>query len=393
MIQLNEQLQTQKERSSSFSKGVISSHLQQLGYPKKSIDNFNRCGQLTGEYIRVDCGCGTVHKELTYHCSLRTCPTCSKIRKRRIFKEYYPLINNLEISKKRFLYFLTISPRNYDENFSIEVKEKKKVRIIQKKGKKKGRYVERWINSGNKKTIYGVEAGMEHIKRSFDNFIRNKYISEQLFERDENGKIKKGGGFYVIETKTINKFNEAKGYHIHLHALIYGRWLDNRIRGKCNKCKQSLIKSNSGGQSFYCANKKCNNKIERSEIRSYSKIQEIYENISGRTARMDIGRLKNNAKLLNYVLKYVSANKDEFSNEIEFAKYIKAINKKKLINKFGNFYNNPESKKKKEIIKNFIKKKYVCYVCHQDIYYTFGRELEKYVNENKKPPYNINNYL
>ena len=90
-----------------------------------------KCGTMSGFSVVKSCDCGKEVIPLTYHCSLRTCSNCSKIRKRRISRKYLPFLQKVHQDRKNFLYFLTISPRNYEN----------------------------------------LEEGMDHIKKSFSKFI------------------------------------------------------------------------------------------------------------------------------------------------------------------------------------------------------------------------------
>ena len=109
-----------------------------------------RCGVKSGFDILVRCGCETKIIEVTHHCSLRTCKNCSKIRKRRISRKYFPSLNSLAQNRKYFMYFLTISPKNYKD----------------------------------------LNYGLSHIKKSFSKFLRHLYIKDRI-----------KAGLYVIETK------------------------------------------------------------------------------------------------------------------------------------------------------------------------------------------------
>src|SRR3989344_2671177 len=67
-------------------------------------------------YIARKCACGTITIPLKYKCSLRICPKCSGIRREKIFRQYYPLFQNLIKqfpSQKYNVNFLTINPPNF----------------------------------------------------------------------------------------------------------------------------------------------------------------------------------------------------------------------------------------------------------------------------------------
>jgi hypothetical protein len=143
-------MSSSRAEGSLFSNSVITSHLLELGYPKKSIDSMEKCGKETGFKFIKNCGCDTQIIRATHHCSLRTCESCAKIRKRRTINKYLPHLEGIYQTRRDFLYFLTISPENYSN----------------------------------------LEEGLEHIKKSWSKFIRHDYIKKRI-----------KGGFYVIETK------------------------------------------------------------------------------------------------------------------------------------------------------------------------------------------------
>ena len=99
-----------------FSSSAISLHLASLGYPQKSINSMNKCQETNGDFVVSYCDCGKmdgVHA-LKHWCNLRTCLYCSKKRQRRIRRQYLSHLESLPVSRRTFLYFLTISPQNYD---------------------------------------------------------------------------------------------------------------------------------------------------------------------------------------------------------------------------------------------------------------------------------------
>jgi hypothetical protein len=60
--------------------------------------------------------------------------------------------------------------------------------------------------------------------------------------------------------------------------------------------------------------------------------------VSGRACHIDIKQISTHDDLLSYMLKYVSANKDDFASIENIALYIKESYKKRLITTFGIFY-------------------------------------------------------
>lgn len=311
---------SQRAEGSLFSTRVISSHLKLLGYPQRSIDSMLKCGSYTGDIIFGNCNCKVDVIPLKHKCSLRTCSSCSKKRKRKFSKKYLPFLKNLAQDKKYFIYFLTISPQNYST----------------------------------------MEEGFSHLRKSFSKFLRHKYIKDRL-----------KGGFYVIETK-----GKEGNYNIHLHILCYGRFLDNRIRGKCLDCGQNLIKYNYNGKNYFCASRTCNS----SKVIFYqdSKLVSLFKQSSKRPCNVHISRQGSPQYSLNYMLKYISSNKDDFSSSLDIAKYIFLTRKRKLVNSFGCFFG-----------VKFQKPVYFCQSCNSKIYFVFDISFVNcYLNSSSKPPPN-----
>jgi hypothetical protein len=277
---MEQQIQKIAKRST-FSNSAISSHLYKLSYPEKSINSMLKCGEENGSFIYKSCNCGQEVINLSHKCNLRTCPTCSKTRKRRIRRQYLPFFKNLAQNRTYFLYFLTISPKNYDN----------------------------------------LAEGIAHVKKSFSKFLRLKYIRERV-----------KAGLYVIESKKGDK-----GWNVHIHAIIYGRYLDVRARGLCLDCNQNLLKKDHISNKFYCANRKCNS--QNVILKEKSGIIGLFEKSAKRPANIHISRLSSSSFALNYMLKYISANKEDFQTPEDMAEYIFVTHKKKLINTFGLFYN------------------------------------------------------
>ncbi|MFA5174313.1 MAG: protein rep [Candidatus Pacearchaeota archaeon] len=253
-----------------------------------------KCGETTGFNALMHCGCKTQVIHFTHHCCLRTCPSCSKIRKRRIRNKYLPFLSGLHQDRKYFLYFLTISPKNYEN----------------------------------------LEDGLDHIKKSFSKFLRHKYIKERI-----------KAGLYVIETK-----GTEGNWNIHMHTIIYGRYIDNKIRNNKN-----------------------------------SKIVDLFRESSGREVNIHISKQNSTKFTLNYMCKYISANKDDFETELDLAKYIFQTRKRRLIHTFGEFYK----------IKIQIKKQ-ICPHCNQPIEYIIDIEVVRVFEENilkSKPPPDLMDWM
>lgn len=318
-----------RAEGSLFSNNVISEHLIEhlikLGHPETSISSMKRCGFSSGFMVVSECSnCGFRNFELKYHCCLRTCPDCSKLRKRRLRLKYLPYLKDFLIDRNRNqLYFLTISPLNYGD----------------------------------------FKEGLENIKKSFKKFIRTKYIKERI-----------KAGLFVIETT-----NTGKKWNIHIHCILYGRRLDNQIRGKCLDCGQNLLKFDYNNKRYYCSNRKCNSLNVKHK--QDSKIVQIFKKCSKRDVNIHISRQSSKEHTLNYMLKYISANKYDFSSEEDFAKYIYYTRKQRLVSTFGLFF---KFKAKKPQCH--------CFKCGSPIQYLVDWEISELLKENikkenvKKPP-------
>lgn len=289
---MSSQTQTYSERPDKaegllLTNTAITSHLKEIDYPG-SIDSILRCGKSTGyEYI-WSCGCETKILDAKYACNLRTCPNCAQKRKRRLKKAYLPQLKKYSNNPRarESLKLLTISPLNYQ----------------------------------------GLREGLEDLKRSLSKFFRRKYCKDRI-----------KGGIYVRETRNVNRYGEQKGWNIHIHIIAYCGYLDNRIRGCCNKCKQNLIKKDRDKGHFYCGNSKCGS-LDVEVKNKDSRLVREFLAASGRACHIDIKQISTHDHLLSYMLKYVSANKDDFASIEDMALYIKESYKKRLITTFGIFY-------------------------------------------------------
>ncbi|MDD5178506.1 MAG: protein rep [Candidatus Nanoarchaeia archaeon] len=302
----------------------LSEELFILGYPTKSINSMLKCGQKTEyKYLR-ECNCKIEARYMTYRCNLRTCPVCSNTRKRKLRQKFIPFLNSLDVDRNNNqLYFLTISPKNY-ENF-------------------------KW--------------GLEHLQRSFIKFLKSKYIKDRI-----------KGALYVLEAK-----NMGKGWNIHIHAIIYGRRLDNRLRGKCLNCGQNLLKFDYNSKDYYCANHKCNSK--NVIIKKDSNLVSLFKKISGREVNINVQSQHTREFTLNYMLKYISANKDEFASLNILARYIYNTRKRKLINSIGIF--NDKDLREKYLLKKPV---YHCPDCNSIIKYTFDSSFSNLISKLESGP-------
>lgn len=309
----SKQLQIEGEPASpSLVLNAISSHLLDLGHPLKSVNSMLRCGSYNGHLMEKKCGCGSELIPTTHRCNLRTCPSCAKTRKRRIFARFLPFFKKYKTSKGEFFQFLTINPPNYDN----------------------------------------LEEGFEHIRKSFSKFLRRKYIKERI-----------KAGFYVLETKQ----NENGSWNLHLHAVIYGRWLDYRIRGRCLECGQNLLRYDKFKERFHCANRKCGSlNVMR---KKGTRLVREWEDSSSTTAHVYGERLKSIHGAVSYLTKYVAVDKTTFLGDRDTAIYIKATAHKKLITGFGQFFKDKLGK---------IKINWECRQCGEQVEFYFDLEISYY---------------
>mgnify|MGYP003969922153 CR=1 FL=1 len=337
---LSSQIQIQ---TSEIDLDLVSKELSDLGYPLSSIESMNKCGKPTGFNYTRTCKCTGEVIAGTWACNLRTCLPCSLKRKKKIRKSYMPLLNGVKEDRTYSLEFLTVSPENFVD----------------------------------------LEFGLQTVRKSFSKWLRLKYVKDRL-----------KGGIYGLEAK-----KSADGsWNVHIHAIIFSRFLDNRIRGKCLDCGQNYLKKDSVTGNFYCASRQCNStnvlfrkKTERSHTYSTevqdSTIVSLFKKTSGLNVHIDIKRLtyqyrnhKTDIKYtLNYLLKYISTSKEEFTSAKDMALFIKANYKKKLITKFGSFF----AMKPAKLV-------YTCKTCGGEITYESDYALVKLytreVTDCKPPP-------
>jgi len=283
---------------------AVCSHLRELGYPEKSISSMLRCGQSSGFYMIKKCGCGVSLFPLIHHCNLRTCPACAKLHRRRVFARFLPFFNKFKVDKANFFQFLTISPPNYST----------------------------------------LEEGFSHIRKSWSKFIRRDYIKDRI-----------KAGFYVLETTQA----DDGSYHIHIHCVMYGRWIDYRLRGKCLDCGQNLIKYDKSSMKYYCGSRRCNS----FNVVVYDDTKVAREwNASAKTLAVRIygKRVDSIYGAVDYLTKYLSVNEADFLSEKDMASYIFNTHKRKLINAFGLFHS---IKMDKPVC--------ICCKCHQEIEFIY----------------------
>ena len=332
----------------------ISSHLREHGYPEKALNVIEKCGEPANNFIMASCGCGTFPIELNHSCNKPFCPNCSKKRKRRIRRRLLPFLNYHKNGSMYQWRFLTISPENYSNDFVYTKK-------FPKRKTKKG-IVDKGII-----TFSGYEAGKYHLRDSFNKFIRRKYIKEgdRIY-----------GGFSVIEVT-----NKEKGWHLHIHSIVYSRYLDNTYRGCCEHCGQNYLKWSREEERFYCANRKCL-KPYGGIIRT-SRLQIEFEASSGRKCQqIDISPVRSQSSLLNYVLKYISVVKDSFTNIDDFTFYLSKSYGDRQINAFGKFYDFKFQIKQY----SFLSTPFRCPKCGEVVKFSFDSDVNKILRGEYDPP-------
>lgn len=278
-----------------FRENPLVKELVKLDYSPISINSMLRCGK-EARLCLIGCGCGKRVDYAYYRCNLRTCEKCSQIRAGNIREKWLPFLYSLERNRLYDFYLLTLSPENYGD----------------------------------------LEFGLKDIKKNFNKWKRHQYLEKRI-----------KGGLCIIEVIQTWKgkpqydkkgnflyFHSKNGWNIHLHILLYSRRLDNKVRGKCLECGQNQISFDRGNHKFYCSNKKCQS---RNVIYKQPKLNRMWEESTGTSAHFYISKVNSVKKALNYVLKYVTADKTEFKDENGLAQYINAIHRKRLISPIGNF--------------------------------------------------------
>jgi hypothetical protein len=103
---------------------------------------------------------------------------------------------------------------------------------------------------------------------------------------------------------------------------------------------------------------------------------DLFRESSGREVNIHITKQSSTRFTLNYMCKYISANKDDFKTDLDMANYIFTSRKRRLIHTFGDFYK----------IK-IISRKEICPNCKQSIEYILDFEIVSIIEEQMiKPP-------
>ena len=267
------------------------------GMPLRTVLNFLFCGTTTG-YLVKKCQCSEDIHPITVKCDLKTCPICSKRRKQRLKDRFFPYFFHTKKNRDHSLKlrFLTISPPNY----------------------------------------VSLEYGLKHIRNSFLKFLRKSYRkgSRKLNKKTEYLRDRIKAGVYVIEVKQKPDLR----WNIHLHAIIFSKYIDTSFRGHCLDCGQNLLKWDKKTKTYYCSSKKClsSNVL----VKTKSRLSDIWRDVTGMDAHFDVQEIRGGCPdtALNYCLKYMSSEKTDYQCLKSEAEFIRLTYQKRMINSFGDFY-------------------------------------------------------
>lgn len=302
----------------------ISDLLVGTNYPQKSIHRIRNCGNPTNNFIMIDCGCGTRVLPLQLHCERSFCPECSLRRRLRLKRRLLPLMTYFKDSSLYKWSFLTISPQNYTD----------------------------------------YHKGKQHIRRSWKKFLKHPYIKERI-----------KGGFCLIEVA-----KKGESWNFHIHAIIYSRYLDNMVRGFCQDCRQNFLKQDRETGKWYCANRSCNALYEG--VLRPSKIASAFSSVSQSSSFVHISKSNSPSSVLNYMTKYLTEQKDSFTDDKDFIYHIANSYHDRPITAFGMFYNF-----KQQIGQHsFLTKKPRCPHCKEVFRVSFDIEVSYLIRENQNRP-------
>jgi hypothetical protein len=275
----------------------------------KILWRYSVCGLPSGNEMLEHCySCNSMQLfQVNNRCNLRFCPRCAKKRRNRLFKRYLPFFRNYPVTSLYDFYFLTISPENYDS----------------------------------------YKEGVDDIRSSWRKFIRLVDIKDLI-----------QGGIYVIEQKYVIKgdpyyrqdkhgrtfiagYHNKTGWNIHIHAIIYSRRLPHSFHGHCKDCGQNLMKYDSIGKRFYCANRNCNSTNVTMKHKD-TKLLRLWKSVaSDRDVSIRVDKMRDkkgnvNVKYtVNYLLKYISMEKNDIADPEQWAQFIYHSRNKPLLSSFG----------------------------------------------------------
>ncbi len=309
------------ENEEIFNSNPLIRELFKIDFPLKSINSILNCG-VTKDYLTKNCGCGKSVVPITNHCDSRTCKNCNPRRKAKFRNKYIGLLQYHRPDGIHNNLFITIAPPNYQD----------------------------------------LEFGLIDIRGKITKWRRHEYIKDRI-----------KAGLYVIESKQ----KEDGSWNIHSHMIAYSRHLDNQIRGNCLDCKQNLMKFDKQ-RGFYCANQNCNSNNVR--VNKDSKLKSTWRELFNEECHFHVKKIGSIKSKLNYMLKYISTQKEDFLSVYFEALYIKTIKGKRLITAFGGWY-------KIDLSKYQLKNKIICKACNQEIEFRYDlEEVSRIFYEQSKPP-------
>jgi len=314
-LQSPEFLQDYVDREKFFKEQPLVSALVSEGFPLKSLISLMKCGENTGAGVNITCRCSSKNKKIKFGCSNRCCPRCAEIRKRKINRKIMPLLRNLIPNHTTTLRFFTIAPKNYKS----------------------------------------LSYGHEHIRKSIAKFWRRKYVNSRVF-----------GGLYVLETKE----KDDGTWNIHAHIIYYGRTLDNKLYGHCKACKRTnWLKYDNDSQKFYCSTRTCNsvNVVWNGKHSRLTKelFSSFKRDVRGHIKTISLSRnhYQHAEHTLNYCLKYISINKDDFQSPRSMARYMVVTQNRRLLGRFGSFFSHKSVPDKPK-----------CRTCKEYLVITYSRD-------------------
>lgn len=271
--------------------------LDRWNVPHKSIRARIRCGQGTGIYGKPNGhrkGCKyDKHIEFTRNCFQSGCLSCNPIRRKRIIRRFLAYMKSLPVNRKNRIWtFLTLNIPNtdtYTESYDI-------------------------------------------FRKYFPKVMRHPYFKQRIKGTLQTIEGKVGDKYRITHDMKDGKWN------VHLHIIVYGGYLDNKVRGKCLDCKQNQMKKDARG--YYCVS--CKSRNVELKNKGNSTIKTICEKYFPGPVHVDIRSKKSPEHNLNYMLKYVSKGKGDFDGEDPIdmeAEYVASTRNKRLINATGIFFN------------------------------------------------------
>ena len=273
---------------------------EQLGKDEKFTKQAQKIKSCGKGYSTFMCGCKFIR--IPKRCNYIICSECGKIRSERFYKKFIKLVKTKRIARSIYdigLRFLTLTISN----------------------------------------IKNVIEGVDKLYYAFKKLRRRDYWKARVL-----------GGIGAIDMK-----KDGKGlWNIHIHALIFSRYLDMKSHKK------------KGGN---------------------SKLVQEWKQCTGGDAILDIKRVNSHEGSLYYILKYLAKGITDLSYE-QKAQFFKLTFRRRLLFTFG--------KKKDKIFYGvkIIKEKTLCENCNCPYQYVspFSKEYdlaEAYFKKDKPPPQNL----